>query len=113
MKWKAVRTAEHRLDRQDGEKEEKKINVDIRSYELTQLAEFVEQLGEKPYRAKQIYQWLHEKQVSSFDEMTNISLQLREQLKQSCALTVLQPIDVRISALDGTRKYLFALPDAM
>jgi 23S rRNA (adenine2503-C2)-methyltransferase len=76
--------------------------------ELTQLfAEF----GEKPFRAKQVYQWLHEKQVESFDEMTNLSKALRSKLAEQCSLTVLRREQVQISKLDGTRKYLFLLED--
>ena len=47
--------------------------IDIKSLNKKELTEFVESLGEKAFRAKQIYQWIHEKQVDSFAEMTNIS----------------------------------------
>ena len=85
--------------------------IDIRSLNLKELKSFMETLGEKAFRAKQIYQWLHEKQVSSFDEMTNVSGKLRDQLKENCVLTVLKPVTVQVSKLDGTRKYLFELED--
>lgn len=85
--------------------------VDIRSLNLKELKAFMETMGEKAFRAKQIYQWLHEKCVSSFDEMTNISEKLRNQLKERCTLTVLSTVTVQTSKIDGTKKYLFALED--
>ena len=64
--------------------------ADIKSMNLHELSLFVEGLGEKSFRAKQIYQWLHQKHVSSFDEMTNISKALIEILKERCVLTDLK-----------------------
>lgn len=46
--------------------------VDIKSMNITELKQYIEELGEKGFRARQIYQWIHQKQVSSFAEMTNI-----------------------------------------
>ena len=77
----------------------------------TELSVFLESLGEKPFRASQIFEWLHQKQVCSYEEMTNISKQLRTVLQQKAELTVLKSSKVQISKQDGTRKYLFALPD--
>lgn len=71
----------------------------------------MESLSEKAFRGKQIYQWLHEKQITSFDEMTNISDQLKKKLQEQCILTVLKQVTVQTSKLDGTRKYLFELED--
>ena len=85
--------------------------IDIKSMNLQELTAFIEELGEKGFRAKQIYQWLHVKQVSSFDEMTNISKGLIEKLKEQCTLINLKQELVQISKQDGTRKYLFALAD--
>lgn len=87
------------------------IKRDIKSMSLEELTEGIAALGEKPFRAKQIYQWLHEKLVSGFDEMTNLSAALREKLKSSFLLTTLTPVEEHISKLDGTRKYLFDLGD--
>lgn len=84
---------------------------DIKSMTLPELTAFMTGLGEKPFRAKQIYQWMHVKLVSSFDEMTNLSGALREKLRECCVLTALVPEEENISRLDGTRKYLFALAD--
>ena len=85
--------------------------TDIRSLTQEEMKVFVTEIGEKPFRGKQIYQWLHEKQVTSFDEMTNLSAKLRERLKETTALTVLKEVTVQTSALDGTKKYLFELED--
>ena len=50
---------------------------DIKSFNLQEMKAFMLSLGEKEFRAKQVYQWIHEKQISSFDEMTNISKDLK------------------------------------
>lgn len=85
--------------------------IDIKSMTLEELTDFLAEWGEKSFRAKQIYEWLHVKQVTSFADMTNLSKVLRERLKQECELVVLHQEMVQISKLDGTRKYLFALSD--
>ncbi len=85
--------------------------IDIKSLTLDELWTLLEEWGEKAFRAKQIYEWLHVRQVTSFEEMTNLSKKLRERLEESCALIVLEKELVQISKQDGTRKYLFVLPD--
>lgn len=85
--------------------------IDIKSMNQKELISFMEEIGEKAFRAKQIYQWIHEKQVDSFEEMTNISKKLIEVLKEKTYLTSLKKEEVQISKLDGTRKYLFLLED--
>ena len=85
--------------------------LDIKSLTLEELTEAIRQMGDKPFRAKQIYQWLHQKLVADFDEMSNLSKPLREKLKEQFFLTALYPADVKISQIDGTRKYLFRLED--
>ncbi len=67
-------------------------------------------MGEKAFRASQVFSWLHEKYVSSYERMTNIPLSLREKLEKDYPLVTLKKADERISR-DGTRKYLFMLPD--
>ena len=85
--------------------------IDIKSMNLSELITFMEGLGEMAFRAKQIYQWIHEKQVDSFEEMTNISKKLKETLEETAYLTSLKKEEVQISKIDGTRKYLFLLED--
>ena len=85
--------------------------VDMKSMNMEELVKFIEELGEKKFRAKQIYEWIHIKHVKSFEEMTNISKKFAEQLNEVCTLTSLEKADVQIAKMDGTRKYLFALED--
>ncbi|MDO5406532.1 MAG: 23S rRNA (adenine(2503)-C(2))-methyltransferase RlmN [Eubacteriales bacterium] len=84
---------------------------DIKSLSLQELEAEIKELGDKAFRAKQIYQWLHQKLVTDFDQMSNISRELRDKLKEHYTLTALHAIDVKISQIDGTRKYLFRLAD--
>lgn len=85
--------------------------IDIKSFNLEELTAFIVDNGEKAFRAKQVYQWLHVKQVDAFDEMTNLSKAFREKLEQLCYITDLHQEAVQISKIDGTRKYLFLLED--
>lgn len=84
---------------------------DIKSMTLAELTEFTAELGEKPYRAKQLYEWMHIRGAEDFSGMTNLSKELRGRLEQQAGLTVLRQAAVQVSAIDGTRKYLFALED--
>ena len=85
--------------------------TDIRSMTLEELKEAMTTLGEKPFRAKQIYEWLHVRLVDDFDEMTNLSRALREKLQENYALWPLQALRGQTSKIDGTKKFLFALSD--
>jgi 23S rRNA (adenine2503-C2)-methyltransferase len=84
---------------------------DIKSLTLEELKTEVELLGEKPFRAKQLYQWMHEKLAADYDEMTNLSQSFRQKLKEQYSYTSLELVDRKISAVDGTEKYLFRLSD--
>ena len=85
--------------------------TDIKSLDYQQLTGLVEQLGEKKFRAKQLYQWIHQKLAVSFDEMTNLSKGFRETLQNQCTLGGAHIVQEQISAIDGTRKYLMELGD--
>ena len=85
--------------------------TDIRSMTLEELKEAMTALGEKPFRAKQIYEWLHVRLVDDFDEMTNLSRALRDKLRENYALWPLQALRVQTSKIDGTKKFLFDLSD--
>lgn len=87
------------------------IKADLKSMNMVELQELIEEMGEKPFRAKQIYSWVHEKQIESFEEMTNISKKLKQELIDKAFLTCLKQEMVQISKTDGTRKYLFLLDD--
>ena len=84
---------------------------DIRSMEYDELTALVTGLNEKKFRASQIFDWLHKKQVDSFDDMTNVPKSLREALAGECCISTAGIERVQESALDGTRKYLFKLRD--
>lgn len=84
---------------------------DIKNLTLTELTELVKQFGEKSFRAKQIYEWMHKKLVTSPEEMTNLPEAFRKRLSEECQYTVLQKVVLLTSELDGTRKYLFRLQD--
>lgn len=84
---------------------------DIRSYTFEQLQAEMLQIGEKSFRSKQIYSWLHEKLADSFEEMTNLSKALREKLEQSYEIRKVSMLERQVSAIDGTNKFLFELYD--
>lgn len=82
----------------------------IKDYNLDELEKELKEMGEKPFRAKQIFQWLYEEKVKSFDEMTNLSLELREKLKTNytmCHFNILKKQESK----DGTIKYLLDVLD--
>lgn len=85
--------------------------TDLRSLDYGEMQRELEALGEKSFRAKQIYQWLHEKLADTPQEMTNLPAKLREVLCSKYACTNLEIVDVLESKADGTRKYLFRLQD--
>ncbi len=84
---------------------------DIKSLNLEELTEYVVELSEPKFRGKQLYQWLHAKHVESLEEMTNIPASLKNKLSENAQFIALKPVDVLISQIDGTRKYLFGLHD--
>ena len=84
---------------------------DIKSMTLEELTGELSALGEKAFRAKQLYQWMHQKLAAELSEMTNLSKGLRERLEKEYIWTALEPVDVKVSPPDGTRKYLFGLGD--
>jgi len=85
--------------------------TDIRSMSKEELCELMLELGEKKFRADQIFSWIHEKKVKSFDEMLNISVALRTKLAEKCELYGCEVCVCKESKLDGTKKYLFKLFD--
>ena len=83
---------------------------EIKCRTLPELKEELRGMGEKPFRAGQIFQWLHQG-VSSFDEMTNVSKQLRAKLSEQYLLTAPKILRKQVSKVDGTIKYLWELHD--
>ncbi len=79
---------------------------DLRGLSRAHLTELVVQLGEKPFRARQIFAWLHARGARSFDEMTDLGLALRARLSTAARLSAMAVDEVQIS-IDGTRKFRF------
>lgn len=84
---------------------------DIKSLSLEELKTEMEGLGEKGFRAGQLYEWMHRKQARSFEEMTNLSKELRKKCEEQFTFTALKAVRVQESKTDGTKKFLFELAD--
>lgn len=84
---------------------------DIMSFDMDEICSEIAKIGEKTFRAKQIYEWLHVKLVVDFDEMTNLSKDLREKLKANYCINMPKIVEIYKSKIDGTRKYLFQMQD--
>lgn len=85
--------------------------IDIKSMTISELEELMLEMGEPKFRAKQIFQWLHQKRVLTFEEMQNLPQSLRSKLSERCRITAFTIERKLTSALDGTIKYLYRLPD--
>ena len=85
--------------------------ADLRSMYLEELEQYLISMGEKKFRAKQIFEWLHKKKAADWNDMTNLSAALRKKLAEEAELVTLKPVEELISKIDGTRKYLFELAD--
>jgi 23S rRNA (adenine2503-C2)-methyltransferase len=84
--------------------------VDVASLSLEALKAFVQTLGEKPFRAQQVYRWIHQRGATSFDEMTDLSKALRARLSETAVLrTVTKDLEQR--SVDGTIKYRWKTHD--
>lgn len=88
-----------------------KEKTDILSLTLEELQEKLLQIGEKKYRAMQVFQWLHCKKAASFEEMTNISAQTKALLVENFYINSMKIQKRLVSAIDNTVKYLYLLPD--
>lgn len=86
------------------------MKINLKDLTLDELEDFLKSLGEKKFRAKQIFSWLH-KGIASFDEMTDISKSLREKLSEKSFISTLEIEKKLVSKIDGTTKYLFKLTD--
>lgn len=85
--------------------------IDILSLTPDRLKEYLKSVGEKPFRASQILNWLHEKRVRDFDGMSNLPASLRERLKSDFTFEHIKPVRRLKSDIDGTEKLLYELPD--
>ena len=84
--------------------------TEIKCLTIDELKSALKDMGEKPFRAGQIFKWLHEG-VSSFDEMSNLSKELRARLAENFILTVPEVARKQVSKVDGTVKYLWRMRD--
>ena len=84
---------------------------DIRSIPFENLQDEIVALSEPKFRAKQVYQWMHQKFARSYDEMTNIPKNLKAKLSENFRLVSLKQVTVQESKIDGTKKFLFELYD--
>ena len=82
----------------------------IYDFDLAEMTKLMEDNGFKKFNATQVFQWLYRQKVTSFDEMTNLSIKLREWLKANYSIERLEVLRLQVSR-DGTRKYLFRLSD--
>ena len=87
------------------------IDMNFIDMTLPEMKEQISRLGEKSFRAKQIYEWINVKNASSWEEMTNLPKNLRVKLEAEEPLNTPRERDRQISAVDGTRKYLFEMHD--
>lgn len=85
--------------------------TDIKSLTLSRLAEVMAEIGEPKFRAEQIYRWLHQRNVSGFDEMSDLSKALREKCGENFYINTINIQKRLVSAVDGTVKYLYRLSD--
>ncbi|MCL2354258.1 MAG: 23S rRNA (adenine(2503)-C(2))-methyltransferase RlmN, partial [Defluviitaleaceae bacterium] len=82
---------------------------DIRSAAVDEISDFMTKIGEKPYRGKQIFSWINNKMVDSFDEMTDLSKDLRQKLMQHAYIAPISIVSLQASKEDETKKVLFEL----
>jgi 23S rRNA (adenine2503-C2)-methyltransferase len=86
------------------------MTANLLDYDLDGLAAFCERLGEKRFRAVQLFRWIHQKGVSNFDDMTDLARSLRDKLPAACEVKALPVLTEQISQ-DGTTKWLFDVGD--
>jgi 23S rRNA (adenine2503-C2)-methyltransferase len=86
------------------------MKKDLKDLTIKELERYLEKLGEKKFRAKQIFSWIY-KGADSFEDMTNLSRDLRNKLSEEAEIGKLEVLKVQSSEKDGTRKYLFGLED--
>ena len=82
----------------------------IKDYNLDELKQELLSLGEKPFRAEQIFKWLYQEKVNTFNDMTNLSLELRKKLDEKYNIGNFKIIK-KLESIDGTKKYLFDVQD--
>ena len=84
--------------------------VDLRSLDLSEMTVLLQQMSQPSFRAKQLFSWVHQKQVPELDQMHNMGKQLLAQLQETCFITAMK-LERRQISSDGTEKFLFQLQD--
>jgi 23S rRNA (adenine2503-C2)-methyltransferase len=87
------------------------LSKNIKDFTIDELKEEFNKINEKPYRAEQVYEWIYKKKVNSFDEMTNLSKDLRDKLKSNFNFGMFNIVK-KLESKDGTKKYLFDINDS-
>lgn len=82
----------------------------IKDFTLEELKDELVEIGEKPFRAEQIFSWIYRENVTSFEEMTNLSKDLRKKLEENYTLNNYKILS-KLESKDGTKKYLFDVLD--
>jgi len=87
------------------------VKLQLRALTYEETEAYILSIGEKKFRAKQVFEWVHDKMVNSVDEMSNLSKALREKISATSDLYIPKVVQCLKSENDGTRKYLFQLSD--
>jgi 23S rRNA (adenine2503-C2)-methyltransferase len=90
-----------------------KLKLNLKGLNVPELQDFVESLGEKKYRARQMFTWLYGKRAQTFEEMTDISKDFRALLHEAATIDNLRIVAKEVSKRDGTTKFLFELSDGL
>lgn len=85
--------------------------MDLRSCTEEECMEIAAAFGQKPFRGKQMAEWVHKKQVRDIQEMTNLPAKFRQQLEERYVVSGVTEVDRQVSRRGDTAKYLFRLPD--
>ena len=79
------------------------MKKNIKNFDLDSLKEELKNIGEKSFRAEQIFKWIYQEKVTKFDEMTNLSLDLRKKLEENYTLGNFKIVK-KLESVDGTKK---------
>ena len=108
---RAGQSAQQSLSAEEDRQKRGDDSLDIKSMYPEELRGMIREKGLPAFRAKQIYEWIHVRQAAAFEEMTNLPAKLRTELSGEYPLVTAKLIDRQISAVDGTQKFLFEMPD--
>ncbi len=86
------------------------MKENIKNFNLDELKEKLKEISEKSFRAEQIFKWLYQEKVNTFNDMTNLSLELRKKLDEKYNIGNFKIIK-KLESIDGTKKYLFDVQD--